>query len=180
MSTSGFFGLYDAKIARWNSASAWGTNRDLLGVKMYGVSEELVAQRHEGDDIIVSVHAKTVAMPVELEFLFEDFNVLNVLTGRTINTCGDDEYITIGRDNMPWFGVNGLMHAAEGAAEAMELFLPKVKIEAEGFKWEWAYGRFFVPRVRCLAVYNGTTYGIGTAIKRDSAPTSVTVPPGWS
>lgn len=180
MSATGFFGLFDAKIAKWNSASAWGTNRDLLGVRMYGVSEELVSGRHEGDDIIVAVHAQTIAMPIELEFLFEDFNVINVLTGRTINSCGSDEYIQVGRDNMPYFAINGVARAAEGTGEGLEIFLPKVKIEQEGLSWQLQYGQFYVPRIRCLAVYNGTTYGISTIINRATQPSSVSIPPTWS
>jgi len=171
--TSPLFGLEDVKIAPWTSTSTWGSAIDLLGAQVFNISVETVNGRLEGDDIIVAAHSKIIAVEARVRFAFNDLDVLNTFAG--ITSVGNTSYkrITLGNENMPYFGIAGrILDIAEGGD--MHLFVPKAKL-MEGFEIGGSFGEFTTPEITVLGVWDSAIYEALTAIKHNVL-TTVAIP----
>lgn len=168
------FGIFDAKVAVWNSAQNWGSAQDLDGVQMMQVTLNTVNGVLEGDDQIKDVHAKTISVSVRLRFAFATLAVYEILTGDSHTDSGDVEDIVFTVRNMPYFGICGRMDHTEGGGD-FHLFVGKCKI-MEGFSLSFEYGRYATPELNCMAVNESSTYGLFKVIEHDTAQ-AVTIPP---
>lgn len=169
------FGLYDAKIAVWNAAESYGTAQDVVSVQLMGVTFQNESGTLEGDDIITDVHSVTQSVEVRLRFGFNDLEVYEILTGATnTESSPDSESMIIGRQSMPYFALCGRVDATEGDGDT-QVFLPKVKI-MEGFSISMEKGTYVTPEITAMAVYEGTTYGMGKIINHNTAQ-AITIPP---
>lgn len=168
------FGLYDVKIAPWNSAENYGTAVDVESVQMFGLTLNTVSGTLEGDDIETDTHARTISGNVTLRFAFKDLEVYEILTGVTNTESTYNESMIFGRDKMPYFAVCGRVDGTNAAGDT-QVFLPKVKL-MEGLSISMEYGNYVTPEITAKCVYEGATYGIGKVINNATA-TSVTIPP---
>jgi hypothetical protein len=169
------FGLYDAKIAVWNSEANYGTAVDVWSVQMMGVTFNTENGQLEGDDIITDVHAKIQSINFSLRFGFKDLDVLEVLTGVTNTESGSNSNtMKFARDNMPYFALCGRADATEGGGDT-QVWIPKCKL-LEGFSLSLEKGTYMSPEINGIAVYEGSTYGMGWIINNSTAQ-SVTIPP---
>jgi hypothetical protein len=168
------FGLNDVKIAVWNSTENYGTAVDVESVQMYGIEFQTENGTLEGDDIITDTHAKMQSANITLRFGFKDLAVLEVLTGITNTESPYNESMIFGRDNMPYFAICGRADATSGGGDS-QVFLPKVKL-MEGLNVSMEKGSYVIEDITAMAIYEGTTYGMGKLINNNTA-TTVTIPP---
>ncbi len=169
------FGLNDCKIAVWNSSQNYGTAVDVESIRLMGVNFQNESGQLEGDDVITDVHSRTQSVEVRLAFGFKDLDVLEVLTGVTNTESGaTSENMIIGRASMPYFAICGRADSTEGGGD-VQIFIPKCKI-MEGFGVSMEKGTYITPEITAMAVYEGTTYGMGKIINHATAQ-NVTIPP---
>lgn len=159
------FGLADAKVATWNGVETYGTPLDLK-VNNASVEFRTVNGELELDDHIGDVHAKIIAATVTLGFGFDSLQVYEILTGIVRASSTDSESIVIGENNMPYLALTARVDATAGSG-ALYAFFPKLKA-VEAFSLQMRYGQYVIPEVRMTAVYEGTTYGIGKLIRKNT------------
>jgi hypothetical protein len=168
------FGIFDAKVATWNSTGSWATAVDVEGVSGYVVEVETESGRLEGDDVILAIHSKIQAARLRLRFAFKDQELLNVIFGGTYDQYDYYERVIWGRDDMPYFGVCGRANAETGGGDT-QVFLPKVKTET-GPQFSFEKGGFAVLEIEATAVFDGDTWGVLQLLNNNTAQT-VTIPP---
>jgi hypothetical protein len=174
-----YFGLKDVKVALWATGNVYGTEQDLLGARMYGYTEEVVSAMHDGDDARIAIHTKPIGGSIEFEFLFDDASVFAILTGRSVESSGSDTLVKMDKGNFPYFGIGGIIDAAEGADKSLEIFLPKVKLTS-GFPFTANFGQYITQRVTAQVAWSGSTYEFGLLIQRASIQAAVAIPPVFS
>ncbi len=169
------FGLNDCKVATWEGEETYGPAVDVESIQLMGVEFNTESGQLEGDDIITDAHAKIQSVTVRIRFGFKDLDVLEVLTGVTnTESAPNSESMIFGRDNMPYFAINGRVDSTEGGGD-MHIFIPKCKL-MEGFGLSMEKGRYITPEITAMAVYEGETYGMAKVITHATA-TNVTIPP---
>ena len=168
-------GLYDAKIAVWNSAENYATAVDVESVQMAGISFQNESGQLEGDDRITDVTSKTQSVEVRLRFGFKNLDVYEVLTGATNTESSTTmDSMIIGEQSMPYFALCVRVNGTEGDGDT-QVFIPKCKI-MDGFSVTMEKGAYVTPEVTAMAVYEGTTYGMGLIINHATGQ-AVTIPP---
>lgn len=174
-----YFGLKDVKVALWATGNVYGAEVDLLGARMYGYTEEVTSAMHDGDDARIAIHTKPIGGAVEFEFLFDDAAVFAVMTGRSVASSGSDTLVKMAKGNFPYFGIGGIIDAAEGVDRSLEIFLPKVKLTS-GFPFSSNFGQFITQRVTAQVAWSGTAFEFGLLIQRAATQAAVVIPPVFS
>lgn len=169
------FGLNDVKVATWNNPESYGTAVDVESVQMMGFAVDTESGTLEGDDIITDVHSKNQSGTVQFRFAFKDLDVLSVITGITVtDSTPNAQVLPVARDNMQYFAICGRTDATEGGGDT-QVFIPKCKV-MEGFNVSMEKGQYVIEDLTVMAVYEGTTHGIGWIINNATAQ-NVTIPP---
>lgn len=152
------FGLEDVKVGVWNGDGTYGTAVDVPSVQALVTALQTVNGRLEGDDIITAVHSKVISGTVTLRFGSVSQAVLEVLTGRTIETHGTTpnqiKRIRFTEGGFPYFGLCGKADAVEGEG-VKHTFIPKCKI-MEGFEARYEYGQWAIPELTCECLIDDT------------------------
>ena len=168
------FGLNDAKVATWNSASNWASAVDLYGVQQMEITVNTINGTLEGDDQILDAHAKIISVNMRVRFAFSSLSVLGTITGITVTDSGSVETMTFDADDMPYFGMCGKINETSGGGDR-HFFVPKMKI-MEGFSVGGEYGNYMTPEVQGMGLRDSDEYGFLRIYKHDTAQ-AVTIPP---
>lgn len=168
-------GLQDVKIAAWNGIRSYGTAIDLEAVSLYGFTLEAMSGRLEGDQVRVALYSVPIGGTGRIRFGFKDLTVFATLTAMTETSSTEGKALTIGRDDFPYFAINGLMDHDTGSG-AVEVFLPKCKI-MQSITIEGQFGAtFLTPEIPFEFVYEDDVYKFGQIITRATA-VAVAIPP---
>lgn len=177
------FGLRDAKIGVHNGDGTYGTLVDVYSVQLYSVQSQTTNAELTGDDSITAVHAIARSAQIQLRFGSVQLGVLEVLTGKTLQSSGATPNIRremlFDNHNFPYFGLVGKANAAEGASSETHLAVCKVKV-MEGFQVSFEYGAFSIPEITAMAVpdpdYTPAANTIFHIVQYESG-TAVALPP---
>lgn len=174
------FGLKDLKVAARNADGSYGPAVDVPSAQMYEVNPQTVNAQLEGDDQITATHAVATGAQVRFRFGSVPFELLAILTGKTISDYGSEstadrvELLRLDALRFPYFGIVGKVESVEDEG-SMHVFVPMLKV-MEGFTVGFQYGQFTIPEITCQAIPD-SVHGIVELIKYEEANVAVTIPP---
>lgn len=174
------FGLADAKIATWNATNDYGTEVDVMSVQLLGVNMQTVSADLTGDDQITATASRAISGTMRLRFGGISIAALEVLLGITatssIASPNNVKNLRVtGGSETPYFGLTARALSAEDGGDTL-IFIPKARIMGDVTLATLEYGTFSVPEVEARIVAD-TTYGLINIITRQTASTTVEVPP---
>lgn len=177
MTIAGFnFGCNDVKIAAWTASDTWGTAVDLVAAEFFNVQMRMENGELLGDDILVAVHAKIIAVEFRVKFAFRDEDVIPILTGvSATSTNANHRKFQFGNENMPWFGIAGAaLH--DGDAGDTQFFIPKAKL-VNGFEFSMQMGQYDTPELSGIGVVDTGGSHDAFAIWQNNTATTLTIAP---
>lgn len=177
------FGLRDLKIAPLTVATmTYGAAVDVPSAQMYEVNPQTVNAQLEGDDQITATHAVATGAQVRFRFGSVPFELISVLTGKTISDYGAEstgdriKLLRLDALKFPYFGIVGKVDSIEDEGSMM-VFVPQVKV-MEGFTVGFQYGQFTIPEITCQAIPT-TDHGIVEFLKYEEENVAITIPPTY-
>lgn len=172
------FGLRKGLIAPWTAQGTWGSSVQVDALRTFNMRLDTVSGRLEGDDVRSSLAAVPVGGSGQLQFGFNSFDPVAVITGLTVVSGGtgataSDELTVIWQAN-PYFGIV-IQSYMEDATGALDLFIPKCKLMGS-LTFNPQYGQFWSQTIDAEFIDDGGLYGFGKLIRRATASV-LAIPP---
>lgn len=174
------FGLSDAKVQAWGSASYLATAVDIMGIQMATATLQIISAIANGDDAIVAAAARLTGAQLQLRFVGMNPAAVGIITGvsQTASSMGVGSSASnlqfAGGNRMPYFGAIVKALGEEGGDTWV--FLPKCKIMSDFVLFQGEYGAFSTPEVTVQCVPD-TKWGVANFITHPSDIAITSLPP---
>lgn len=174
------FGLSDAKVQTWGSASYAGSAVDIMGIQMATVTLQIVSAIANGDDSIVAAAARLTGAQLQMRFVGMNPAAVAIITGTSIFTSSIGTGSSLsnlqfeGGMRLPYFGAIVKALGEEGGDTWV--FLPKCKIMSDFVLFQGEYGAFSTPEVTVQCVPDAK-WGIANFITHPSDTPITSLPP---
>lgn len=148
------FNLQDCKIGTWDGDGTYTGLVDVPSVQLLNVEMEVTSERLEGDSKITDQATVTVAGKGRVRFGSVGLEVLEKLTGRTLQSSGSTPNrvtrMKFTAEEMQYFGICGRSAKTPQGGNTL-IFAPKCII-TEGFSVQMEYNKYVVPEISFTAL----------------------------